>query len=92
MNDQTVIWEEHGHPPEPKRGGRVAEKYRGYPSHPGTGPENETCRTCKFKTKRVGVAGNFLKCKLMKEIWTGGPGTDIKANSPACRYWKGKEK
>ena len=23
----------------------------------------------------------------MRAVWTGGPGTDIKAKSPACRFF-----
>jgi len=91
MTNQTVIWEELGHPPEPKRGygrGRVAGKNRGYAADPGTGPEGETCKTCRFKMRKPGVAGHYLKCEIMREHWTGGAGTDIKASSPACRYWE----
>jgi len=81
MNEQAVIWEKFGHPPKSQG------KMGGYPATPGTGPEGETCKTCKFKTTKPGVAGRYLKCLLMREHWTGGGGTDIKAGSPACRYW-----
>jgi hypothetical protein len=26
----------------------------------------------------------------MVQFWTNGPGTDIKAKSPACKYWVAK--
>lgn len=27
---------------------------------------------------------DYRKCQLMRAVWTGGAGTDIRANSPAC--------
>lgn len=53
---------------------------RGYAAVPGTGPEGQTCGTCHhiYRTHR------FRKCNLMRRIWTHGPGTDIKARTPAC--------
>lgn len=29
----------------------------------------------------------YFKCWLMNRVWTGGYGTDIRANSPACQHW-----
>lgn len=61
---------------------------RGYAAPPGTGPEGETCRSCKHK-KRLSNGGkkSFLKCEAFREHWTHGPGTDIKAGTAACREW-----
>ena len=84
--NQLVIWEELGHPPEKQRNSRFG-KPNGYPAMPGTGPEGETCKTCKFKTYKT-MANRYIKCELMRRHWTGGAGTDIKAGSPACRNWK----
>lgn len=55
-----------------------------YPAQPGTGPEGKCCRDCANYTYRDGVAGTYRKCWLMRAVWTGGYGTDIKARSPAC--------
>jgi len=90
MKNQQVIWEGLGHPPEPARGygSGTRKKKTGYAADPGTGPEGETCKSCKFKTKKPWTEGHYLKCLLMREHWTGGAGTDIKARSPACRYWE----
>ncbi len=90
--NQQVIWEELGHPPEapPGKPGRKrigTNKFKGYRAPPGTGPEGQTCGTCKFKVRKPGMAGHYLKCLLMQNAWTGGAGTDIKARSPACREW-----
>ncbi len=57
-----------------------------YADVPGTGPAGQTCGTCMYLHRRHS-AGTYLKCWLMREYWTGGAGTDIKAGSPACRYW-----
>lgn len=80
-NPQQVIWEELGHPPESKG------KMGGYPAPPGTGPDGETCRNCKFKRVSPSATNHFLKCELMEQHWTHGKGTDIAAKSPACREW-----
>lgn len=66
---------------------------KGYAALPGTGPEGETCKTCRHKFG----AGNshartYWKCELMRAHWTGGPGTDIRMRSPACRRWENAEK
>ncbi len=91
MVEQQVIWEEHGHPPEPKyKSPSRWKKPNGYPAMPGTGPEGETCKTCHYKTTKPGMAGRYLKCGLMYRHWTGGAATDIKAGSPACRNWASK--
>lgn len=37
---------------------------RGYAATPGTGPEGETCKTCRFKVSSDGrSAKHFLKCE-----------------------------
>jgi hypothetical protein len=61
--------------------------FKGYAATPGTGPAGETCKTCLHYThgrNSDGRGKKFPKCGLMRPIWTHGPGTDIKASSPAC--------
>lgn len=69
---------------------RKPTKANGYAWKPGTGPAGETCKTCAHYT-RVQHAKVYLKCGLMRSVWTNGPGTDIKAGSPACQKWSRAE-
>lgn len=67
---------------------------KGYAATPGTGPEGEKCKTCAHYTHNRGSEGRrrpYPKCAIMRPFWTNGPGTDIKASSPACRHWLTKE-
>ena len=57
------------------------------PAAIGTGPQGETCRSCKFKVR----VGRYLKCEKMERLWTHGAATDIKARWRACWYWEGSE-
>lgn len=66
-----------------------AKENAGYAATPGTGPLGETCRTCKHLVRKQ-FSRAYLKCALMEAVWTGGPGTDIKAGSPACAHWERK--
>ena len=68
--------------------------FKGYAAIPGTGPTGETCKTCEHHTHGNcdTAKGGFQKCALMRSFWTRGPGTDIKASSPACKHWQKKEK
>jgi hypothetical protein len=66
---------------------RHKTKPNGYAAPPGSGPAGEKCKTCQHYTHRV-RAKAYRKCELMVHAWTGGPGTDIKANAPACRRWQ----
>ena len=69
---------------------RLRSKKTGYPYPPGTGPKDETCRSCKFLYRHE-MSRVYLKCWKMKRDWTHGSGTDIKARSPACKLWEKKE-
>jgi hypothetical protein len=69
------------HPKKPKK--------TGHAWRPGTGPEGETCGSCKNLYRNV-MAKTYLKCALMREHWTGGGGTDVKARDPACKFWEAK--
>lgn len=54
---------------------------------PGTGPEGETCGTCRHLA-RLQYQNVYLKCGLMKAVWTGGRATDIRCKDAACRMWE----
>lgn len=74
--------------PGPIAGGnRKATVPRGYAAPPGTGPTGETCRSCEHYA-RLEYAKTYRKCAKMEKVWTHGPGTDIKASAPACRFWQ----
>lgn len=63
---------------------------RGYAAAPGTGPSDQTCRSCGNYAHNRGSEGRskpYPKCWLMVKFWTNGPGTDIKAKSLACKHW-----
>lgn len=57
---------------------------RGYFYHPGTGPKDQTCGTCKHCARYR----KWAKCEKNRARWTGGRGTDILVRSPACKYWE----
>lgn len=74
-------------PPAPgEKGKRRPTKPGGYAAIPGTGPAGETCQSCAHYVLRSG--GKYRKCGLERYRWTSGPGTDIKAGSPACAKWE----
>lgn len=60
---------------------------RGYFYHPGTGPEGETCGTCKH----LSPGRRWHKCELNRARWTGGRGTDVLVRAPACKYWESEK-
>lgn len=65
---------------------------KGYAAPPGTGPTGERCRTCAHKRSTGSMCARvYWKCGLMEHAWTGGPGSDIRMRSPACRMWKKNE-
>ncbi len=68
--------------------GRRPTKPDGYAASPGSGPAGESCGTCKYLV-RIQKAKTYLKCGLQRHRWTGGPGTDIRARTPACWLWEG---
>lgn len=82
--EQARVIEEHG-----KRK-RKQTAPNGYARRPGTGPAGETCKTCAHAVRVQGGSRKFLKCAVIRHRWTHGPGTDIKAGSPACEMWEGR--
>lgn len=67
--------------------GRKPTQPKGYVAPPGTGPDGETCKTCRH-IYRNQMSKTYLKCGLNRAAWTGGPGSDIRASAPACRMWE----
>lgn len=59
---------------------------RGYAYSPGTGPEGETCGSCRFK--QPGRRWNKCGHEFARRKHTGGRGSDILTRSPACKYWE----
>lgn len=64
-----------------------AQQAKGYYAAPGTGPDGESCRTCKHATP-VHAHRTWWKCALAKPRWSHSVGTDIRLKSPACVGWK----
>lgn len=69
---------------------RGGPKIKGYGGTPGKGPAGETCGSCKHHATRR-FAKTYHKCELMRAVWTGGEGTDIRLGSPACENWHAAE-
>lgn len=59
-------------------------KQHGHAYPPGTGPEGETCGTCKHACR----FRRYIKCGLNRSRWTGGYGTDIRAKDASCKFWE----
>lgn len=69
---------------------RAQEVPRGYFATPGTGPEGETCKTCVYSCY-IQLSKRYYKCERPgAPLWTGGPRTDIRMGSPACKGWEAK--
>ena len=60
-----------------------------YGAMPGSGPKGETCGSCAHLYRKA-MGKTYLKCRLTRQAWTGGAGTDVKARSPACSKWEAK--
>lgn len=63
---------------------------RGHVAPPGTGPDGQTCGSCKHLA-RIAYAKTYLKCGLNRARWTGGPKTDVCARDQACSKWEKDE-
>ena len=68
---------------------RKAPVPQGYAATPGTGPAGETCGSCGNHAI-VQHAKAYHKCRLMRQMWTGGIKTDIRVRSQACSLWAAK--
>lgn len=69
----------------------VKNPVKGYPRPPGTGPAGQTCKTCQFLCRLKPHRKVYLKCLMNERRWTNGPGSDIRAGSPACALWEKAE-
>lgn len=58
---------------------------RGYADKPGTGPNGETCGTCKHRTTRQ---TKYPKCLLTRSCWSASRRTDILVGAAACSKWE----
>jgi hypothetical protein len=54
----------------------------------GRGPAGETCGGCLNCVRLVYHNKTYLKCGLVRHLWTHGPGSDIKASWPSCEQWQ----
>lgn len=61
---------------------------RGHAAPPGSGPEGETCRSCRHLVRRE-LAKTYFKCALRRR--THGRATDVRAKDPACARWEKTE-
>jgi hypothetical protein len=69
---------------------RKPTRPRGYAAEPGTGPTGESCGTCRHHCV-ICYSKPYHKCSEFRRLggkWTGGPGSDIRVRSPACRLWE----
>ncbi len=78
-------------PLEQKRQARRAtERPRGHAARPNTGPEGETCGSCRHLVRRQ-MSKTYPKCGLNRAGWTRGPATDVRVRDPACSKWEKPE-
>jgi hypothetical protein len=66
---------------------RRLSRKKGHAMPPGTGPAGETCGSCRH-LYRNDMSKTYLKCELMRAIWTGSYGTDVRARDAACKRWE----
>lgn len=62
---------------------------RGYADKPGTGPDGETCGSCRHSYHRR--AGRYPKCDLTRTCHTHSRRTDILMRAAACSKWEASE-
>ncbi|HLM57797.1 MAG TPA: hypothetical protein VK422_16955 [Pyrinomonadaceae bacterium] len=72
---------------------RKPTRPRGYAATPRTGPDGETCGTCKHH-QVITWSKDYHKCLEFRRRggkWTKGTGSDILVTSPACKLWEAKD-
>ena len=89
VTDLRAMMDDYAKNPRRARRKRSDETPKGYAAEPGTGPVGETCKTCGH-SDYVECAKRYWKCDLRRH--TASYATDIRLKSPACKFWKGKEK
>jgi len=72
--------------PIQKRGRHYIQP-RGYVGTPGTGPQGETCKTCRHLV-RVQWSRSRPKCGAARAKWTRGRASDVLVRAPACQFWE----
>lgn len=82
--DAQAMWDA---PMRPGKRKRKPTPKRGHYYPPGTGPEGETCGTCKHCVRKQ-MAKTYIKCGLNRANWTGGEGSDIRVRDVACKFWE----
>ena len=70
---------------------RLSQRPRGYAALPGTGPEGETCGSCKHIRRSDTGIRIYPKCNLNRAAWTASQRTDIRVRWPACAKWENPE-
>jgi len=50
----------------------------------GSGPAGRTCGECGYRDRVEYHDKVYQKCHLMMELWTHGPGSDIRCKDAAC--------
>lgn len=73
--------------PDSALAARRLSRKRGHAAAPGTGPAGETCGSCEHLVRRQ-MAKTYLKCGLVRALWTGAVRTDVRAGDAACRLWE----
>lgn len=74
----------------PKRGKHYVQP-RGYAARPGTGPEGETCKTCRHSYHGGTGRRRYPKCALTRACHRSSRRTDILMGAPACEKFQPKE-
>jgi hypothetical protein len=59
----------------------------GHAAKSGSGPLGKTCRDCEHCERVRYHDKKYIKCGLMRAVWTHGGGTDIRAKDAACRLF-----
>ncbi len=59
----------------------------GHAGLPGTGPDGETCGSCKWARRQPGTQNTYYKCGHERGSVTSGAATDIRLKDAACEYW-----
>lgn len=62
---------------------------KGHAGPVGSGPDGETCGTCKHLHRKQ-MGKTYLKCELTRKSWTGGTASDVRAKDAACWKWEVK--
>lgn len=64
-----------------------ARRKIGYAAKPGSGPKKARCLQCVHFVRVTNPGEEANRCELTAKVWDK-PGSTIKANAPACLYWR----